>query len=88
MHIKKFFTNSKGKIVVFQAPNLPIIAWFVFLLLSKMLTTHNWQLWAGYISTVSLLLWAVLEIGWGASYFRRTLGLAVFVIVTASRLIT
>jgi hypothetical protein len=83
--IKKFFVNKEGKVTVVEMPNLPIILWFVFLVLSKILHSSNLGLWAGYISSAFLLIWAILEIGWGDSYFRRTLGIVVLSLLIISR---
>ena len=83
--VKKFFADKKGRVVLFQIPNIPIIAWFLFLLLSKVLS-GDLRLWAGLISTFSLLIWALLELGWGVSYFRRALGLVVVLYIALSKL--
>lgn len=76
--VRNFFTDKNGKPVVWQTPNAPLIAWFIFLLLAKALPSHS-QVWASYLSTASLLIWSVLEVRWGASYFRRTLGALVLI---------
>lgn len=75
--VRDLFTNKKDKIVIWQTPNIPLVAWLAFFMLAKLLHTGNWHTWAGYLSKVSLLVWSILEIGWGASYFRRSLGLLV-----------
>jgi hypothetical protein len=77
--LKALFTDKQGKVVVWQKPNLPLWSWFVFMVLSKMLDSHTLKTDAQYLSTVSLLIWAILEIAKGASIFRRLLGLIVLV---------
>lgn len=84
--MRKFFTDRDDKIAIWQMPNLPLIAWFIFLVLAKAAPSGDWQLWAGYASAASLLVWSILEIGWGASYFRRALGAAVLTTLILSRL--
>lgn len=79
--IRYFFADKNGKMVLAQKPNVPLLAWAVLLLLSKLLPPGGWQSWAGYISTASLVIWAVLEVGWGVTPFRRTLGTVVLGIV-------
>lgn len=34
MLLDKFFKDNKGKIVIIQPPNLPIIGWFVFMVIA------------------------------------------------------
>lgn len=82
--IKRLFMDKKGNVVLFQVPNLPILAWIIFLLLAKVLPPGHWRLWAEHLSTIALFVWAALEVGWGVTYFRRALGLVVliFILVT------
>lgn len=84
-YIKAFFSDKHGKVVIWQSPNLPIILWFVFMLATHM--THG-QLRTIFavISSAALLVWALLEVIQGASYFRRVLGLAVLIATIYSRL--
>lgn len=79
--IKKFFTDKNGSIVVFQRPNLPIIAWLLFLGLAKIWQTGRWHSVFSAASTISLIFWALIEIFWGASYFRRVLGVIVLGVI-------
>lgn len=83
--LRKFFTDKDNKVVIFQAPNAPIVFWFVFFVVSKLLRPGEPQLWAGSVRDASLLTWAILEIGWGASYFRRGLGLMVAALLVTSK---
>ena len=81
----KFVDGKDGKPVIAQRPNLPIILWAVFTLLAKFMHTSPWHGLFEVASSVSLAVWAILEIGWGASYFRRTLGALVLAFAIASR---
>ena len=79
--VKRFFVDKDGNLAVIQMPNAPIVAWLVFLILSNIWSTGSWHDLLSNLGTVSLLVWAVLEVGWGASYFRRALGLVVLCFV-------
>jgi hypothetical protein len=74
----RFFQNKHGNLVIWQMPNLPLISWAVFLVLARSLP-HTWQQIALWLSFGSLMVWALLEVVLGASYFRRALGLAVII---------
>jgi hypothetical protein len=75
--IKKFFENKEGKIVIWQKPNVFLIGWFLFLILSKIISNKTFKTDLNFVSFVFLAVWAVLEIFKGDSYFRRALGLVV-----------
>lgn len=85
MHIAQFFKDKHGKIVLFQRPNLPIIGWLVFLAVSKV-TTGTVQDVAARAAFGLLTIWALLEIFWGASPFRRLLGAIVLVASVLNRI--
>jgi hypothetical protein len=76
--LKAFVKDKHGKVVIWQVPNFPIVAWAVFTLAGRIAQgpLHDIFLACG---SISLLIWACLEIISGASYFRRTLGLVVLV---------
>ncbi len=83
--ITNFFKDKKGKIVLAQWPNVPLIIWFVGLLVAKT-TTGNLQELAGYTSFGALIIWAGLEIFSGVNYFRRALGLTVLILSVYTRI--
>ncbi len=72
-----FFKNKDGKITIAQWPNIPILGWFLFKLASMLVSAPGLDAGLSAISTAFLFTWAYLEITDGASYFRRTLGVAV-----------
>ena len=74
----KFWHNDDGEVVIFQWPNAWLIGWAVLTVLSLMTSGHLSDAfsWAG---NISLVVWSQLEIWHGADYFRRLLGLAVFI---------
>lgn len=73
----KFFKDKDGKIVIWQSPNLPLIGWVVFRVLS--VVTHDKEISAGmsHLATLLLFTWAYLEAKDGVNTFRRLLGIVV-----------
>ncbi len=82
--INKFFKDKNNKIVLFQPPNIPIIGWFVFMVISLLLPSGSMEAGFANISKAFLFLWAYMEITDGASYFRRFLGVVVILLVIKS----
>lgn len=84
--IDRCFKNKDGRIILFQTPNLPIIIWFSCVVINKIipetLTAHKVF---EAIGLGALLTWALLEIFYGANYFRRMLGVAVLFMAIYSR---
>jgi hypothetical protein len=80
-----FFKDKKGKVIIWQTPNWAIGGWAVFLLANKFADGQA-QIVLSFISTAFLTIWACMEIIGGASYFRRTLGVAILVFTIYSRL--
>lgn len=80
--MKNFFRDKDGHVVVWQAPNLPLSLWAFFAVLGWIVkgTTHSV---VAALATLSLAVWAVLEIAKGASPFRRVLGLVVLIGIIA-----
>jgi len=82
--VSRFFRNPEtGDIVVAQWPNLPL---WVFLAASLVRRLFRLDGTLGtlvsVVATVSLVMWAVLEVARGDSPFRRVLG-AVVLVATA-----
>jgi hypothetical protein len=77
-----FFKDKQGRIVLFQAPNSPLICWFILVILDFFWSSNQpkihylfHMLRFGFIFT-----WAWLEITSGVNYFRRALGLLVLIL--------
>jgi len=75
-----FRDRSTGKLVVGQFPNWPLWLWLAAVAVDAVL--HP----AGTVGTVvsvvrtgALLVWAVMEVGWGVNPWRRLLGTIVLV---------
>lgn len=76
----KFWKDKTGRIVVWQRPNVWLIAWVVLTLVSLFLNgVVSNIIW--YVALADLALWAVLEMWKGVNYLRRLLGLIVLVLV-------
>jgi len=69
-----FFTDGLGRQTVFQRPNLPIMGWALFGAASFLALEDQNRERLRLASTVSLAIWAVLELLTGRSGFRRSSG--------------
>jgi len=81
----KIFRDSNGEIVIAQMPNLPIIVWVAASLLKLIFPTGVGNTGLDVLAFGSLFTWAWLELFQGVNYFRRALGLVVFIGIIASR---
>jgi hypothetical protein len=75
--------DKKGKIVIWQTPNILLIAWVVITIISLFLS-GNASNAVSVIGDIALLAWAALELAKGVNYFRKALGLLVLVLATLS----
>jgi hypothetical protein len=75
--INLVFRDKNNHIVIWQTPNIPIIGWFVFMLIAHLLSDGHLKTSFELISKAFLLAWAYLELFQGVNYFRRLLGLVV-----------
>ncbi len=80
----RFFKDKAGKYKLWQRPNVPLSAWFFFMLISRFVPMAHIQSLSQFLSTAFLFTWAYLEITSGASYFRRLLGLVIIAGIIAS----
>ncbi|MBC1241998.1 hypothetical protein VF14_15350 [Nostoc linckia z18] len=85
--VDKIFRDSNGNIVIAQTPNPPLILWVVASLLSLVFTTGKINAVLDVLANGSLFTWAWLELFDGVNYFRRGLGLAVFIAIIASKIL-
>jgi len=84
--LNQMFRDDKGKIVVAQLPNLPIIVWIVATLLKMIFATGQINTGLELIAFGALFTWAWEELFQGVNYFRRGLGLIVLVSLIASKI--
>lgn len=84
--IDRYFKNKHGRTIIFQTPNLPIIIWFSCVVINKIIPeTSTAHKAFEVIGLGALFTWALLEIFYGANYFRRTLGVAILFMAIYSR---
>jgi hypothetical protein len=67
-------------------PNLPLIVWIVANLLALFFTNGKINTVLVLLADGSLFTWAWMELFQGVNYFRRLLGLAVFIGIIGSKL--
>ena len=80
--VLNFFQDKKGRIVIFQPPNSPLIGFFLFTILNFVWSTNQPKIHYlfGILSFGFIFTWAWLEITSGVNYFRSTLGVLVLII--------
>ena len=86
--LDRLFRNPRtGELAIAQLPNLPL---WIFIAASAVRIVADPAGVAGtvvsVVGAVALIWWAIAEIGWGDSLFRRILGAAVLAGMVVSRL--
>ena len=81
---KKLFFDKNGHFVVAQVPNVPIVIWAVSIALNKLVQDQTVSTIISSIGTVSLTVWAMLEIISGVNLFRKILGSVVLAYIVYS----
>jgi len=79
----KIWKDSDGRVIMYQRPNVPLIAWAVLTVISLLLNGKTASV-LSVVATSMLGIWALLEIFRGVNYFRRALGLLVMIFVIMS----
>lgn len=74
----KTWRNNEGNIVLFQWPNIWLIAWAAFNFVAVLSPTRTISSVTWWIGFAILSIWALLEIFKGVNYFRRFLGVFIF----------
>jgi hypothetical protein len=82
----KFFKDKEGHIAIVQRPNIPLISWLVFTVISMFIKSSPLHTFLGYVGFGFIFTWAWLEITTGKSYFRRTFGVVVLILALYSHL--
>ena len=86
--LQNSFFSKEGKLVIIQCPNLPLLLWFITMIISNLLKEGEVKSVFSWISLASLIIWSILEIIFGVNYFRRCLGLLILAMIIITRLIT
>ena len=82
---EKCFKDKKGRVVLLQTPNQPIIFWVVATLANRLIDGTAGGL-MGVVAFGAIFTWAYLELFEGVNYFRRTLGLIVIILSVMNQL--
>ena len=79
----KIWRDKNGRIIIWQLPNAPLLAWLVLTFASLLVNGRPADVlyWLG---SAALIIWALLELFKGVNYFRRALGLLVLVMAVVS----
>jgi hypothetical protein len=80
------FRDREGKIVIVQAPNLPVLVGLAATLLQLVLPSGAIQAGADLVAFGALFTWAWQELFEGVNYFRQALGFVVLVSLIGLRL--
>lgn len=79
----RVFRDKEGNIAIWQWPNAPLWIWIITVAVGFVAHGHLKAI-ASTIGSLALVIWAILEIGWGKSMFRRLLGGVVLIAIVAS----
>lgn len=82
--VANFCKDDSGELTLVQAPNIYLIGWAIFLVLSKVAQEASLQRTFSVLSLILLGVWALLEMFRGDSNFRRLLGAGVILGCTIS----
>ena len=78
------FYDKSGKPVLWQFPNVPLVVWMGFRILSFINTFPDYNSMFDRIGTGFLFIWAFLELTEGVNKFRKTFGLVVLIYLMIS----
>ncbi len=77
----------KKDYIIAQKPNLPLIVWFLSIIITRIELLDSFHALFELVSFGSIFTWAWLEIFQGVNNFRKALGLAVMLYILITRLI-
>jgi hypothetical protein len=80
----RIWRNRRGDIVIWQTPNIWLIAWVILTCVSLFASSHSMANIVWWLSSAVLATWALLEIFKGVNYFRRGLGLVVLLMTVGA----
>lgn len=80
-----FWHDKDGNFVVLQMPNKLIVAWFVTFILSQLIHAQPIKFILSWSAFIMLIIWAIREIREGANYFRKSLGVLIFLLALLTR---
>lgn len=71
------FRDPKGRIVIWQSPNLLLLVWIACKVLVFAINNNDLDAGFSHLGSASLFAWAYLEVSSGVNTFRKILGLIV-----------
>lgn len=77
----KFYKDGKGRVALWQSPNVLLYGWLAFKVISMILSESRFKTGFEKLSMAALFTWAYLEITSGVNYFRRSLGAIVMIML-------
>jgi hypothetical protein len=80
----KIWKDKQGRIVIYQRPNIWLIAWAVLDVVAIFAPGRKISEYAWTAGAAALIIWCLLEIIRGVNYFRRALGLIVLAMMVAT----
>jgi hypothetical protein len=80
----RIWRNRHGDVVIFQMPNVWLIAWAILTCISVLAASRTMANTFWWLSSTVLVIWSLLEIFKGVNYFRRGLGLFVLALTIGS----
>jgi len=80
----RIFKDKDGNVVLGQFPNVPLLGWMVFTILSWILPDGRLGNASESLGRAFLFTWGYLELTAGVNYFRRALGAVAIVFVLLS----
>lgn len=83
---RRLFQTKDGSYVYGQAPNIPILVWLVATILARISLFASIRETLELLATLSLAVWAILEVLFGVNMFRRILGSTVLFFIIFNRL--
>ena len=84
MRVRRFFEDDRGRLVLWQVPNPPLILWGVATAATWMLEGDAAEV-AALVAFGAIFTWGWLELTSGVTPFRRLLGAVVLVGAVATR---
>ncbi len=78
----RFWLDGEGKLTIWQRPNVPLIIWIVTIFVQIVFgASSQLSQISKAIGAISLIIWALLEMIRGDSYFRQLLGIFVLILM-------
>jgi hypothetical protein len=78
----RFWLDKDGNLSILQKPNTPILIWVASVAIQILLGVGNpISEVSKVIGSISLVIWAILEVYSGVSYFRKLLGAFVLILM-------